>query len=71
MGGGNDTLDGGTGADVMMGRLGGDTYIVDDLFDSVTENIAIPTDIDLVMSSVNFDLALLVVSSWKTYFDRY
>lgn len=56
MGGGNDTLDGGAGADVMMGGLGSDTYIVDDSFDTVTENIAIPTDIDTVLSSVTFTL---------------
>ncbi|HEX2650130.1 MAG TPA: calcium-binding protein [Burkholderiales bacterium] len=36
-GAGNDTLDGGAGADVMTGGLGNDTYIVDDIGDSIIE----------------------------------
>src|SRR4030095_16469953 len=34
---GNNILDGGTGADTMIGRAGNDTYLVDDAGDVVTE----------------------------------
>jgi Ca2+-binding RTX toxin-like protein len=42
--GGSDTLDGGTGADAMYGGTGNDTYIVDDIGDSVNENSGQGTD---------------------------
>ncbi|HEX9964158.1 MAG TPA: calcium-binding protein [Allosphingosinicella sp.] len=42
--GGNDTLDGGSGADSMSGGTGNDTYIVDDIGDSVNENSGEGTD---------------------------
>ncbi|MGB3494264.1 MAG: hypothetical protein WBA57_16155 [Elainellaceae cyanobacterium] len=52
---GNDTLDGGLGADEMTGGNGNDTYIVDDVGDTVDET---GTDgIDTVRSSVTFNLA--------------
>ena len=37
---GNDTLDGGGGADRLMGGMGNDTYRVDDIGDVVTERIS-------------------------------
>ena len=40
----NDTLDGGTGADVMVGGTGNDGYVVDDAGDVVTENADEGTD---------------------------
>ena len=41
---GGDTLNGGAGADAMSGGLGNDTYVVDSLLDSVTENPGEGTD---------------------------
>ena len=52
--GGDDLLDGGDGNDDMAGGDGNDTYIVDDTGDDVIE--AATADIDLVMSSISFDL---------------
>ena len=57
-----DTLDGGLGADTMTGGTGNDTYIVDNAGDVVNEPDPPPgfptpdTEIDIVMSSVSFDL---------------
>jgi len=55
-GDGNDRLDGGTGADALSGSDGDDTYIVDNLGDDVIEDSA-STGVDLVESSVNFDMS--------------
>ncbi|MFN6528235.1 beta strand repeat-containing protein [Nostoc sp. ChiSLP03a] len=52
---GNDILDGGTGADSLNGGVGNDTYIVDNLGDTITEGLNAGTD--LVKSSVSFVLA--------------
>lgn len=54
--GGNDddTLDGGLGDDLMLGGDGDDVYVVDSLFDTVTENLGEGTD--TVNSSVTFIL---------------
>jgi trimeric autotransporter adhesin len=51
---GNNLLDGGAGADTMVGRLGNDVYFVDDAGDLVTENPNEGTD--AVFASVNFAL---------------
>ncbi len=45
-GAGNDTLNGGAGADTLIGGLGNDTYVVDNVSDTVTENVT--EGIDLV-----------------------
>ena len=42
--GGDDTLDGGSGADSLAGGLGNDTYVVDSVFDVVTESSGEGTD---------------------------
>ena len=51
----NNILDGGTGADEMRGGQGDDTFIVDDVGDTVFENYNRGTD--LVLSSVSFSVA--------------
>ena len=51
----NDTLDGGTGVDVLTGGTGNDTYVVDDIGDSVFESAGGGTD--LVRSSLTWTLA--------------
>jgi len=47
-------LDGGTGADTMIGGAGNDTYIVDNTGDVTTENVSEGTD--LVQASVTYTL---------------
>lgn len=51
---GNNTLDGGAGADRLIGGAGDDTYIVDNIYDDITERSA--GGIDLVLASVNYSL---------------
>jgi Ca2+-binding RTX toxin-like protein len=50
--GGNDLLDGGTGADTLHGGAGDDTYIVDNAGDKVIEHAN--QGVDLVEASVSF-----------------
>jgi Ca2+-binding RTX toxin-like protein len=52
---GNNTIDAGAGADVMKGGAGNDTYIVDNIGDSVSETAA-GDGTDTVISSVNHTL---------------
>ena len=51
---GNDVLNGGKGADIMVGGLGDDTYYVDNVDDSVIENLNEGTD--TVYASVSYAL---------------
>ncbi|TAL31402.1 MAG: calcium-binding protein, partial [Alphaproteobacteria bacterium] len=57
---GSNILNGGTGADIMTGGKGNDTFIVDDLGDSVSESTVANEGIDLVKSSVNFSLDAVI-----------
>jgi Ca2+-binding RTX toxin-like protein len=50
---GANMLDGGLGADVMTGRTGDDTYLVDDPQDKVVE---FPGDYDTILSNVSYTL---------------
>ena len=53
-GDGNDRLDGGIGADALSGGAGNDTYVVDNIFDFVTESDG--DGVDTVLSSRSFSL---------------
>jgi len=53
---GNNVLNGGLGADTMIGGLGNDTYFVDNLKDVVSETGTLVTEIDTVVSSLNYTL---------------
>lgn len=50
----NNILDGGIGADKLIGGAGNDTYIVDNIGDTITENLDEGTD--LVKSSIDWTL---------------
>jgi len=54
---GADTLDGKAGADRMRGGAGDDTYYVDNAGDIVDESLDSGAGIDMVRSSVSFNLA--------------
>lgn len=57
---GNDaanTLDGKGGADYLFGGLGNDIYIVDNSGDVITEDSTLEDEIDVVASSISFDLS--------------
>ena len=51
---GNDILNGGVGADTMIGGLGNDSYYVENLADSITENLNEGTD--TVFSTFSYTL---------------
>jgi Ca2+-binding RTX toxin-like protein len=53
---GNNILDGGLGADRLEGGLGNDTYIVDNVGDTITESSALISEIDTVRASVDWTL---------------
>jgi serralysin len=53
---GNNILDGGAGIDTLVGGLGNDTYIVDNIRDVIVETSKLATEIDTVISSVNWTL---------------
>jgi trimeric autotransporter adhesin len=53
---GNDILDGGSGVDDMTGGAGNDTYVVDDIGDTVTEIANEGTD--TVQTTIDFTLAV-------------
>ncbi|MCW1383587.1 hypothetical protein OLX02_12230 [Novosphingobium sp. KCTC 2891] len=55
---GANRLDGGMGNDVLSGGAGADTYVVDSSADVIVESTA--TDIDTVISSVNWTLGSLL-----------
>ncbi|MEZ0316651.1 MAG: beta strand repeat-containing protein [Methylophilaceae bacterium] len=52
--GGSDTIDGGLGADTMTGGSGSNVYYVDDVGDRVFDFGGVATDVDTVISSVNY-----------------
>jgi Ca2+-binding RTX toxin-like protein len=56
---GHNVINGGTGADRMMGQGGNDTYYIDNAFDTVVEASAVGGD-DHVFTSVNFSLGAFV-----------
>ena len=51
----DNVIDGGTNADIMIGQLGNDTYIVDNAGDMVQENA--DEGIDTVQSSIDYTLS--------------
>ncbi|WP_112664016.1 cadherin domain-containing protein [Microvirga flavescens] len=60
---GDNTLDGGAGADILKGGAGNDTYIVDNINDQVVETSSNGGDaggIDTVITSVDFTLGAYV-----------
>ena len=52
----DDMLDGGAGADRMVGRGGNDFYFVDNANDVVDERGGFATDIDWVFTTVNVNI---------------
>ncbi|EJN20488.1 M10 family metallopeptidase, partial [Pseudomonas sp. GM80] len=53
---GNNILNGGTGADTMIGGAGNDIYYVDNIGDKVIEQNFSLTEIDTVMSTIDYTL---------------
>ncbi|MEZ0223643.1 MAG: beta strand repeat-containing protein [Alphaproteobacteria bacterium] len=63
--GGDDTLTGGLNADRMIGGTGNDTFYVDHANDIVVEANTGGTDIDVVFSSVTYNLNSLLLSTYE------
>lgn len=53
---GANTLDGGAGADTLVGGAGADTYVIDDAGDVIVETSMLATEIDTVLSDINYTL---------------
>ncbi|MGX9567160.1 calcium-binding protein, partial [Pseudomonas sp. CFBP 5748] len=53
---GNNVLNGGAGSDQLDGGVGNDTYVVDNLGDTIIERGASLTEIDSVISSISYTL---------------
>ncbi len=49
-------IDGGIGADTMIGGTGNDTYVVDNINDVIIETSILPNEIDTVTSSISYQL---------------
>ena len=62
--GGNDFLNGGLGADLMIGGAGNDIYVVNDIYDAVSEASTLATEIDYVYSAINYILGTNVEYLW-------
>ena len=58
---GDDTLDGGDGENLLRGGLGNDTYLVSSENDFIEETDE-PTDIDRVVSTINYEIAANIES---------
>ena len=56
-GAGDDTLNGGTGIDILEGGIGDDTYIINELGDTINENVS--AGIDLIQASISYSVETL------------
>jgi trimeric autotransporter adhesin len=56
--GGNNLLDGGAGADRMIGKTGNDTYFIDDVGDYVSEDTNSDQGNDTIFASISLSLEL-------------
>jgi Ca2+-binding RTX toxin-like protein len=53
---GSNVLNGGAGIDTMIGGLGNDTYVVDSIFETVTEAAGAGTGTDTVQTAIDYQL---------------
>lgn len=65
---GNDTLEGGNGVNRLFGELGDDTYMIDDIFDTVRE--AVNEGNDTVNASISYTLTANVENLTLTNTDN-
>ncbi len=56
-GAGDDILNGGTGVDILQGGVGDDSYIIDELGDTINENASEGTD--LIQTSISYSIETL------------